>query len=187
MDGIDGIAGGTAAAGAAALILLGAPAVVMLAIVGACLGFLVWNGSPASIFMGDGGSMILGALLALGPLAATGGASGVGMVLVLAPFLLDASYTIAVRSKDRKPLLDAHHDHLYQRLATVGVDHRAIAAGYWAAALICGWLGTRYASTDALTQVAIIAGVLAGFATYILAVRRLESLAAADGSSRHVR
>lgn len=187
MDGIDGIAGGTAAAGAAALILLGAPPAVMLAIVGASLGFLVWNQSPASIFMGDGGSMCLGTLLALGPLAAPGDVSGVGMILVLAPFLLDASFTLAIRSKDRKPLLAAHHEHLYQRLATVGVDRRVIAAGYWAAAMVCGWLGIRYATADASAQVAIIVGVLAAFAAYVLVVRRLERQTVAGGFDRDVR
>ena len=62
MDGIDGMVAGTAAATMPAAVIMGGGVADALAIgiAGACLGFLVWNHHPASIFMGDGGSQFLG-------------------------------------------------------------------------------------------------------------------------------
>ncbi len=69
-DGLDGLLGGLAAITAAAFALvchwLGAPelALFCLALLGACLGFLFYNRHPARVFMGDTGSLALGAALA---------------------------------------------------------------------------------------------------------------------------
>ncbi len=91
MDGIDGLAAGeavVAGAAAAALLWTGASGLSLasLTIAAASLGFLIWNWSPARIFMGDVGSALLGywfAILALAsersgalPLWAWGSSSG---------------------------------------------------------------------------------------------------------------
>ena len=70
IDGIDGLATGIAViAGATCAVILvnrghAAEAMVLAALVGAALGFLVYNFSPASIFLGDGGSLVFGFILA---------------------------------------------------------------------------------------------------------------------------
>ncbi|TVR98995.1 MAG: undecaprenyl/decaprenyl-phosphate alpha-N-acetylglucosaminyl 1-phosphate transferase, partial [Phycisphaerales bacterium] len=70
MDNMDGLAGGTAAVASAfflAAALINGQwfiAACLALLLGACLGFLVWNFAPARIFMGDGGSLVLGFLLA---------------------------------------------------------------------------------------------------------------------------
>lgn len=66
-DGLDGLAGGLVAICCVPLLVLsfeGSPRGLLLALLGACLGFLWFNVHPAAIFMGDTGSLFLGALLA---------------------------------------------------------------------------------------------------------------------------
>jgi len=174
MDGLDGLAGGTAVVASIGLLTIGAPMALMLVLAGACLGFLVWNHSPASIFMGDGGSMMVGLLLGSAAFAGAGAVPLVAVALILAPLLLDASFTLAVRLKDRKPIFSAHHEHLYQRLSTLGVESRVIAAGYWAAAGVCALLAIRYETAEPAGQLGILALIAVAFAGYVLLVRRRE-------------
>ena len=134
MDGIDGIAAlqCALAAGSAALLslLAGAPEFALFCtLLALCqLGFLYWNWPPARLFMGDAGSVPLGFLL--GGLALHGAGSGAlppGCWLVLlAGFVTDASWTLAVRWLRGAPLLEAHREHAYQRLSRHWHSHAAV-------------------------------------------------------------
>ena len=107
IDGVDGLAPGIAAlAGAACgaiLIVRGhtAEAMLLAAFVGAMLGFLVYNFEPASIFLGDSGSLVAGFLLAATAIAgwqkgATALASAVPLLIFALP-LADAASTLVRR------------------------------------------------------------------------------------------
>ena len=96
IDGLDGLAAGIAAlAGAtcgAILIVRGhtAEAMLLAALVGAAIGFLVFNFAPASIFLGDSGSLLFGFLLATTAIAgwqkgATALATGVPLLIFALP------------------------------------------------------------------------------------------------------
>lgn len=129
MDNMDGAAASTAAVsaiGAGTLMLIsGVTREVPLAfaVAGACLGFLPWNLSrPARIFMGDGGSLLVGLLVAqvtmagvtrswLGPSGVIVGALLVGLVI------LDTTLVTVSRSRAHRPLLSGGRDHLTHRLA----------------------------------------------------------------------
>ncbi len=63
-DGLDGLAAGTMSLAALGIFLVGAPALYAGSILGACLGFLVFNAPPAKVFMGDVGSLPIGACFA---------------------------------------------------------------------------------------------------------------------------
>ena len=141
MDGADGLAGGMSMIGfgtyaiASALqpnfgVSLG---FLAIAIAGASAGFLVFNFSPARVFMGDAGSIPLGFL------AATLGVHGsleqiwpwwFG-VLVFSPFIVDASATLVRRTAEGNKPWIAHRDHYYQRLILGGWSHRKTALVYY--------------------------------------------------------
>ena len=154
MDGIDGLAGGTAVVAGGfltfAAIAVGEAneATIACTLAVASLGFLVFNRPPARIFMGDVGSQFLGfAFAALGVLIARTDATGTLVLLtplLLFHFIFDTLVTAARRWWQGENVTQGHRSHLYQRLAHSGLGHGrttallcAIGAAQGAAAL---WL-----------------------------------------------
>ena len=137
MDGIDGLAGieaATAGVGGAVLLSLGgAPglAMVTLLMAASCAGFLWWNWPPAKIFMGDIGSGLLGYCFAVVALAGEGAGVMPAAVwlLLLAVFVLDASFTLVRRVLAGERWYTAHRSHAYQRLVQLGHSHRRVSLG----------------------------------------------------------
>lgn len=144
MDGIDGIAGGTAILNALFLgAFAGAAAGGIAAFIGAVAGFLVWNFSPARIFLGDSGSHFLGFFLAAVALYAN--SPGVGVLfdfvlaaLVFTPFLFDTGYTLVRRAGANKNVFAAHREHIYQRVASDPAKHRQVSIIYYGFAALAG-------------------------------------------------
>lgn len=139
MDGSDGLAGGMALVGFAALgfaaLRAGDAAIghACIATSAAAAGFLVFNFPPARVFMGDAGSVPLGFLAgALGWLGAGKGLWPAWFpILVFSPFVVDASVTLARRLVAGEPILQAHRSHYYQRLVLSGWSHRRLAFSAW--------------------------------------------------------
>jgi UDP-N-acetylmuramyl pentapeptide phosphotransferase/UDP-N-acetylglucosamine-1-phosphate transferase len=135
MDGADGLAAGMAlfAFGAyayvAALCGMAPLALWSVALAGAAAGFLLFNFSPARVFLGDGGSITVGFLA--GAFGIWGWAAGAWPVwfpfLVSAPFFLDATATILRRMISGERFWRAHREHYYQRLIRSGWTHRRTA------------------------------------------------------------
>lgn len=131
MDGIDGIAGSQAVfvTGAAAVLgglAAGSPVVTLLILTcGACLGFLLWNWSPAKIFMGDVGSGFLGFwVAALSLILHTDGILSIWTCIILnGLFIADATTTLARRVLSGKRWYEAHRSHAYQHLARQWGSH----------------------------------------------------------------
>jgi UDP-GlcNAc:undecaprenyl-phosphate GlcNAc-1-phosphate transferase len=133
-DGVDGLAAGvcTIAAATFAVIALSlnrdAAGVLAALTAGAAVGFLFHNFHPASIFMGDAGSNLLGLLLAC--VAIQGvlkTAAVVGLffpLVILAVPALDATFVVAKRIKYRRPVYSADRWHLHHRLGNVGFSQR---------------------------------------------------------------
>jgi Fuc2NAc and GlcNAc transferase len=139
MDGIDGIAASQAVfvLGAGALL---SGATLPLVAAAAAAGFLVWNWSPARIFMGDVGSGFLGFIIAVAALQtmADGSLSVWAWLTLHALFVVDATVTLAVRAAGGKQLGLAHRSHAYQVLALRFDSHATVAAGF--ATLNLCWL-----------------------------------------------
>jgi len=134
MDGIDGLAGAqalcAALAGGVLLWLSDAPglALASMALAVSSAGFLVWNWPPAKIFMGDAGSGLLGysfAVLALAG-AQSGALSALIWLILLAPFVLDATLTLLRRMLRGERWYQAHATHLYQRMTQAGYSHKQV-------------------------------------------------------------
>lgn len=140
MDNMDGAAatvGGISAAGAGVLAALSADpalAVLCFAAAGACAGFLPRNlARPSRIFMGDGGSMPLGLLLAGASMAAAsdaahGPASLAAAVAIVGLVILDTTLVTVSRRRGGRPLLTGGRDHLTHRLRTRLGTPQAVAA-----------------------------------------------------------
>lgn len=146
MDGLDGlVAGCLAVALAAAALQLAAPW-PLWALVGALLGFLLWNWSPAQVFMGDVGSTFLGAVFAGVVLQAPSWPQALGLLLVATPLLGDACLCVPRRLLAGQPIFQAHRLHLFQRLHQAGWSHARVSSLYIAATallasalLLGGW------------------------------------------------
>ena len=140
MDGIDGIAGGTAVVAgvffAAVTFSQGSTFIylISLVVVGASAGFLFWNWSPAKIFMGDSGSQFLGFVLAvLAVLAGRFDASHTSylvMPLLFWHYIWDTAFTFIRRLKNGERVTQAHRTHLYQLLNQLGLPHARVTALY---------------------------------------------------------
>jgi UDP-N-acetylmuramyl pentapeptide phosphotransferase/UDP-N-acetylglucosamine-1-phosphate transferase len=130
MDGLDGLVAGCMAVAIAAVAQwLQAPAPIW-ALVGGLLGFLIWNWSPAQVFMGDVGSTFLGAVFAALVLQAPTWPQALGLLLVATPLLGDAGLCVPRRLLAGQPVFQAHRLHLFQRLHQAGWSHARVAQLY---------------------------------------------------------
>lgn len=134
IDGMDGLAGTAALIGIAVGIWLDAfspgrqSPEVMLAAAGAVLAFLAFNASPARLFLGDSGSMLLGFLLAVRLLSSSTTAEGTTYFLVpifaLALPLLDTAIAIARRWLRGDPFSEADGRHIHHQILALGISPR---------------------------------------------------------------
>lgn len=134
LDGIDGLGAlqGLVTGLGLALASWDPLAVLMgAALAGGCGAFLLFNWSPATIFLGDVGSGFLGFAFAALPLLVPGAARPSAVLFValsLWLFLADASWTLLRRAARGERLYRAHREHLYQRLVAAGCSHASVAA-----------------------------------------------------------
>ena len=158
IDGLDGLAAGIVAVAALSFLAYSytlirtigntsqsLPAVVSALLAGMCLGFLPHNFYPARIFMGDIGAMLLGLLLAYGPIASTDSLAPalltnygdnhpldrfptfLPLLVPAAIFIIpyaDLMFAIIRRAKAGKPLMAADRQHLHHRVMNIGHSYR---------------------------------------------------------------
>jgi UDP-GlcNAc:undecaprenyl-phosphate GlcNAc-1-phosphate transferase len=194
-DGVDGLAAGVCAISAAALAIIAlsldrnAAGVLAALTAGGALGFLRHGFPPASSFMGDTGSNLLGYLLAI---AAVQGALKTNAVValafplvVLAVPILDGGFVIAKRIKYRQPIYQADRSHFHHRMAALGFSQRRTLAYMYGWTLILAALALalrfipysdNHGHFNAGWTVVILACGLAALAASIYLVVVLEIL-----------
>ncbi|HYJ23220.1 MAG TPA: MraY family glycosyltransferase [Solirubrobacterales bacterium] len=146
LDGVDGLAAGVCMIAAIALAAIAlsldrnAAGVLAAITAGAALGFLRHGFPPASSFMGDTGSNLLGYLLAV---ASVQGALKTNAVIalafpliVLAVPILDTGFVVAKRLKYRQPIYQADSWHFHHRMANIGFSQRRTVAYLYAWTLV---------------------------------------------------
>jgi len=155
-DGVDGLAAGvcTISGVTFAIIALSLDRVdagVLAALTaGAALGFLWHNFHPASVFMGDAGSNLLGLMLACvavqGVLKTAAVVALVFPLVVLAVPILDTAFVVAKRFKYRRPAWQADSEHFHHRMARIGFSQRrtVIYLYLWTLALAALALALRF-------------------------------------------
>src|SRR5690348_11850873 len=158
IDGLDGLAAGIVAVAALSFLVysyslimnIGStsqslPAVASALAAGMCIGFLPHNFYPARIFMGDIGAMLLGLLLAYGPISSAGSLDPALLIAyshnhpldrfpTILPLLVPAAifivpyadlmFAIIRRAKAGKPLMAADRQHMHHRLLNIGHSYR---------------------------------------------------------------
>jgi len=168
MDGLDGLVASCLAIWMfLAAVLLQVPVLVPLA--AALVGFLVWNWSPAKLFMGDVGSTYLGAVMAGGLLiAAEQSPLKVSLALLLAglPLLGDAFSCLFRRLLVGQRLWQAHRLHLYQRLHQAGWSHRRVGALYLVTTAVLA--GVALGMQGLPKELSLGLAVLSAFLTFAL-------------------
>jgi UDP-GlcNAc:undecaprenyl-phosphate GlcNAc-1-phosphate transferase len=133
-DGIDGLAAGVCAISAGALAVIAFDlqrtegGVLAAIIAGAALGFLIHNFHPASVYMGDCGSNLLG--LGLGCVAVLGSAKTNAVLALIFPLIvlavpfLDTTFVVLKRMKYHRPVYAADREHFHHRLDRIGFSTR---------------------------------------------------------------
>jgi UDP-GlcNAc:undecaprenyl-phosphate GlcNAc-1-phosphate transferase len=168
-DNLDGGAAGTVAVSSIALAILALSgdqyliAALSTVTAGATLGFLIWNKSPARIYMGDAGALFLGVLLAtltvrLNPETQTQVGSYLTPIFLLAIPILDT--TVAVLSRLRRHIspFQGGQDHLSHRLIRAGLSRRKAAVSLWTLSAIFAAVAILISRVNETTEIFLIAG-----------------------------
>jgi len=174
-DGLDGLAGGTTFLCLCALAILAfssgqlSSTALALAFGGAVLGFLRYNTYPASVFMGDAGSQLLGFAVGVLSLRATQSGNSVVSaatpILLLALPILDTLSVMTQRISEGRSPFSADKNHIHHKLLSLGFDHHeAVMVIYAVQAdlfILAYWM--RYESDFAILGVVTLffVGVLA--------------------------
>lgn len=148
LDGVDGLVTGLGAIGAFIIFLFTSltayfqPDIAVAALIfsAACLAFLIFNFSPASIFLGEGGSLLIGYVL--GVLAIISGAKIAIALLIIGIPALDVAWTIIRRLRmGKNPFSFSDRKHLHHRFLDVGLSQKQTALFYYFLALFFGTTG----------------------------------------------
>jgi UDP-GlcNAc:undecaprenyl-phosphate/decaprenyl-phosphate GlcNAc-1-phosphate transferase len=192
IDGLDGLASGlgliAAATGVAILYLSGGNSntIVLVILCGVLAGFLLFNFHPASIFLGDSGSQLIGYVLAVTAIG-QGGKQGVTVLTLIGPVLflglpiLDTMLAIARRSyQSLQPVIhgqfsfwkrirslsgafQADRDHVHHRMLTLGHSHRSAVLTLYTFALALSVLAVaavtaHYRNVEAILIILLVSG-----------------------------
>jgi len=144
IDGMDGLAAGVGLFATTTMLISALSghniilATVTAPLIGALLGFLRYNFTPASIFLGDSGSLIIGFLLGcFGVIWSQKAATILGMtapLMALGIPILDTCLSIGRRFLRHQPIFGADHDHIHHRLLNRGFTQRHVAMLLYGAA-----------------------------------------------------
>jgi len=124
--------------------------VLALALLGATLGFAVFNKHPAQIFLGDAGSLPIGLILAYMLIYVAEAHLISGLLLALYG-LTDATVTLARRALNRENILSAHRSHFYQRAVASGLNVPQVTAQVFGLGMLLMVLAITAALASSLT------------------------------------
>lgn len=170
IDGLDGLAAGVSAIASFSMLLIAlmrsdyAIAVMCVALVGACSGFLPYNFSPASIFMGDTGSTFLGFVMA--SLSVLGLFKVHTIIAFAVPFIafgipiFDTSFAIFRRLKEHRPIMSPDRGHLHHRLVDMGFTHKQAVLIIYAICIILGAVAVLSFKSKPLAIIIAVLGVI---------------------------
>jgi UDP-GlcNAc:undecaprenyl-phosphate GlcNAc-1-phosphate transferase len=174
IDGLDGLAAGLTLIAALVLAIHTIAlkqytiALLPLALVGVCCGFLPYNFHPARIFMGDSGAMVLGYLLAI--TAIIGGAKLATALLALGIPILDGIWMVFYRRYTGGRSMGADRRHLHHRLLDLGLSQRQVVLLYYSVSLLFGAIALLVPAGNRLLKLGAIALMvlfLAGVLIYV--------------------
>ncbi len=170
IDGLDGLAVGVSAISSATLLVTailvseGNVAVMMAALLGACLGFIPYNMNPAKIFMGDTGSTFLGYILAT--LSIQGLFKLYAIISFAVPFLIlglpifDICFAILRRLARGQNPMHADRGHIHHRLIDMGFNQKQTVAIAYMITAILGLAAVVLTTSGALRALFLIGAII---------------------------
>jgi UDP-GlcNAc:undecaprenyl-phosphate GlcNAc-1-phosphate transferase len=171
IDGLDGLAGGVALVAVSTIFLVslqrGQPLMILFcaSLGGAILGFLFYNFNPASIFMGDTGSMFLGFILATSSIRTNQKSSTTVAVLIpiiiLGLPILDTLLAMSRRAVRGRPLFRADKEHIHHRLLGLGLTHRQAVLVLYGMCVLLGGVALVLTYTNSAVITVTLLSVLA--------------------------
>ncbi len=195
IDGMDGLAGGVVVLAGGTLFIMSViednvlAAVLLACIVGATMGFLAYNVNPATIFLGDAGSLTLGFLLALTAVHSSQKSytlfSIVAAMMALGLPIFDLSLAVVRRFLSGQPIFRADQHHVHHRLLRMGLSQSQSVVVLFAGAIVLEGLALVFIYADDRLSALAIAAVLPliivvvrllGYDRLILAARRARML-----------
>ena len=188
IDGMDGLAAGVCAISSVTFAIIAVSlgrydmGILAAVVAGSTLGFLRHNFHPATIFMGDSGSLLLGFLLAA--ITLQGFLKGVATVALVIPLLVlgipifDTGFAILRRVKNRRPIYLADRGHLHHRFANLGYSQRqTVAVIYaWSGLMSVVALAMRFAPVWLTSALGALAAIVSLLLAYKLEILRWEKL-----------
>ena len=147
---------------------------------GAMLGFLLWNKSPARIYMGDAGALFLGILISVLALRLNPEVDGKFTsfsipILLLAIPILDTSVAVLSRAKRRVSPFQGGRDHLSHRLMRRGFTKRQTAYALWSLSAIFSAIAVTVATTDSDTKFLVGIAIAFWLALFTLFIKSSDT------------
>lgn len=188
IDGLDGLAAGAALFAFTTMFvvasingMVGAAALTLI-LTGATLGFLWYNFHPASIFLGDSGSLFLGFMLAgIGVLSSSKSPTAIAVAIPLVSLglpVLDTILSIARRFLRGQPIFAPDRGHIHHRLLNLGHSPRKVALLLYAACALLGLGGMLLVNdTGYVALVLLVVGLGVGLAVQHLRFYEFQELA----------
>ena len=171
IDGLDGLAAGVSFIASVSMFLLAytmnqyLPAMIIVAMAGAALGFLQYNFNPAKIFMGDTGSMLLGYTMAVAAvLGLVKTAATIALVVPLIALglpILDTLFAIIRRKMSGVPIFQPDKGHLHHRLLALGMSQKQAVLIMYFVSIVLGIVALFVANVNYQTGIATVLVVLA--------------------------
>ena len=180
IDGLDGLAAGVGLFGVATTFVMAASRgdgimmLFMAGLGGSLLGFLVYNFSPASIFMGDTGSMFIGYVLAVGSIQTSQKSSTAVAILIpvvaLGVPIADTLLAMIRRAVRHRPMFSADRAHIHHKLIDLGLTQKQAVLILYGASILLGGTALLLTVASSLQSAAILTAMaVLGFA----AIRKL--------------
>lgn len=192
IDGLDGLATGAGLFASCVMIVVSYVSghafvtVIALALAGALIGFLRYNFYPASIFLGDSGSLLIGFLLAT--LAVQGIQKASMAVAVAIPLLafgvpvVDTGLALARRFLSKRPLFQGDREHIHHKLLARGWSQRRVALVLYGVSALLGLQALLFTQMSSLGRMTglwlLIVGVAIIFGVDRLHYHELEEIRA---------
>jgi len=195
IDGMDGLAGGVVVLAGGTLFIMSViednvlAAVLLACVVGATMGFLAYNVNPATIFLGDAGSLTLGFLLALTAVHSSQKSytlfSIVAAMMALGLPIFDLGLAVIRRFLSGQPIFRADQHHVHHRLLRMGLSQSQSVVVLFAGAIVLEGLALVFIYADdrlsalaiaALVPLIVVVVRFLGYDRLIMSARRARVL-----------
>ncbi|MCR4280226.1 MAG: undecaprenyl/decaprenyl-phosphate alpha-N-acetylglucosaminyl 1-phosphate transferase [Candidatus Komeilibacteria bacterium] len=175
LDGLDGLATGVGVIGSIIIFIVSlfwdvaqsGTSILSLAFGGAALGFLVWNWHPAKIFLGEGGSTLIG--FVLGVLSIISGGKIATALLIMGIPILDVAWVIGRRLFfERKSIAAADAKHIHHRLLQSGFSHRGAVIFLYVITALFGSIAIFSQTEGKIMALVILSVFMVGLAVWLI-------------------